>query len=40
MNLLDARTSCISLQKEKESVAQFCEGIIRFSSSPRKFASL
>ena len=40
MNLLDALTSCISLQKEKESVAQCCDGTFGFNSSPRNLASL
>ena len=40
MNLLNALASGISLQKEKESVPQCCDGIIRFNSSPRNFASL
>ena len=40
MNLLNALTFCISLQKEKDSVAQCCDGIIGFNSSPRNFASL
>ena len=37
MNLSNILTSCISLQKEKESVAQYCDGIIGFNSSPRNF---
>ena len=40
MNLLNALTSCISSQKEKESVAQCCDGMIGFNSSPRYFAIL
>ena len=40
MNLLNALNSCISLQKEKESVAQCSNGMIGFDSSPRNFASL
>ena len=40
MNLLNALNSCISSQKEKESVAQCCDGMVGFNSSPRNFASL
>ena len=40
MKLLNALTYFISLQKEKESVAQCYDEIMGFNSSPRNFASV
>ena len=40
MNVLNSLNSCISLQKQNESVAQGYDGMIGFNSSPINFASL
>ena len=40
MNPLQALTSCISLQNESDSAAQYCVGIIGFNNLVKNIAKL